>query len=422
MNLPQKLKRTGLFIQGCLKKISWSSPPVLGCLLVLMLLLSGTIYAFSSSPAKAVNTANSPMAGGSVKEAYTLEIDGSIIAYLPTQEAVDQILKEYQDYYTKPSEQNQVASVAFSEKVTSQKTEVPLSQIQQPEQVLQMLIAGKTTSKDYTVQANDSWWLIARKSDMQTKEVLAGNPGATEDSKLEPGQIIKLVSVTPYLTVISSGTFSQTETIPYDTVTRVDSGLGAGQKKVVTEGSNGSKLVNYSYEQKNGVDVKKQVVNEQILTAAVTQVIAKGPSRTIEVASRGSSADSGSESSQGSADSSSLVEFAKSLVGTPYVFGGMSKTGFDCSGYTKYVFAHSGITLPRTSFAQFASGTAVSRSELRPGDLVFFTTYAKGASHVGIYIGGGRFVHADNPRLDVTITSLSDGYYSSRYLGARRYN
>lgn len=117
-------------------------------------------------------------------------------------------------------------------------------------------------------------------------------------------------------------------------------------------------------------------------------------------------------------DGSSLVKNALSLVGVPYVFGGTSRSGFDCSGFTLYVFKGSGISLPRTAAEQFRVGSSVSRAQLQSGDLVFFTTYAPGASHVGIYIGGGNFVHASNS--GVRTTSLSESYYASRYLGARR--
>jgi cell wall-associated NlpC family hydrolase len=118
------------------------------------------------------------------------------------------------------------------------------------------------------------------------------------------------------------------------------------------------------------------------------------------------------------ADSSGIVKNAMSLQGVPYVFGGNTRKGFDCSGYTQYVFKGSGINLPRTSYAQFEVGTAVKKDQLQPGDLVFFTTYAAGPSHVGVYIGGGQFVHASNS--GVRTTSMSDSYYSARYVGARR--
>ncbi|MDP4125359.1 MAG: C40 family peptidase [Bacillota bacterium] len=117
-------------------------------------------------------------------------------------------------------------------------------------------------------------------------------------------------------------------------------------------------------------------------------------------------------------NSADIADHALSLIGVPYVFGGTSRSGFDCSGYTQYVFKGSGTYLPRTASAQFNVGTSVKRDQLQAGDLVFFTTYAPGASHVGIYIGGGRFVHASNS--GVQVTSLSESYYASRYLGARR--
>ncbi len=114
-----------------------------------------------------------------------------------------------------------------------------------------------------------------------------------------------------------------------------------------------------------------------------------------------------------------LVAFAKQFVGVPYVWAGKSPSGFDCSGFTYYVFNHFGISIPRMADEQYYSGLRVSEPQL--GDLVFFSTYEAGPSHVGIYIGGNQFIHASSGTGDVTITSLSTSYYSSRYLGASRY-
>ncbi|MGI6119601.1 MAG: NlpC/P60 family protein [Desulfosporosinus sp.] len=347
-------------------------------------------------------------------DGYKLQANGSLIAILPCKEDADKILKQYQDYYVKPSAENNVTTVSFAEQVSIEESEVQPDQITQVDQAFNTLINGKIRTKDYTVQQDDSWWLIARKNNMLTDEVLAGNPGTTQDTKLQPGQIIKLVDTEPYLTVVCEGTYSGTETIPYDVVTKVDNNLGYGQTKIVEHGSHGSKLVTYSYMQKNGIDVSKQVLDEKIIQAPVNQVIAKGRSnRPVTVAYA---------VSRGSSGNSSIADRTLSLQGTPYVFGGTSTKGFDCSGFTKYVYSGSGISLPRTSYAQFSSGTAVSKSDLRPGDLVFFSTYAKGASHVGIYVGGGKFVHASTPGSGVKTSSLNDSFYSSRYLGARRYN
>jgi len=117
-------------------------------------------------------------------------------------------------------------------------------------------------------------------------------------------------------------------------------------------------------------------------------------------------------------DSSGVVDRALSLQGIPYVFGGTSRKGFDCSGLTQYVYRSSGVSLPRTASEQFRVGSSISKAQLKTGDLVFFSTYAPGASHVGIYIGGGKFVSASNS--GVSTSSLNSGYYGGRYLGARR--
>ncbi|CVK17831.1 hypothetical protein SPSPH_015490 [Sporomusa sphaeroides DSM 2875] len=114
-----------------------------------------------------------------------------------------------------------------------------------------------------------------------------------------------------------------------------------------------------------------------------------------------------------------IIQTSLRYQGVPYVFGGTSPGGFDCSGFTRFVFAQSGISLPRMADEQFAVGRPVSYSRLQPGDLVFFTTYAPGASHSGIYIGDGNFISATSSR-GVAIASMSSSYWGPRYIGARR--
>lgn len=120
----------------------------------------------------------------------------------------------------------------------------------------------------------------------------------------------------------------------------------------------------------------------------------------------------------GSPQVSSIIERALSLRGVPYLWGGTTPKGFDCSGFVQYVFSASGIKLPRTSFEQYKVGTPVARDQLQVGDVVFFSTYARGASDVRIYIGGGRTIGASSD--GVAIHSLSESYWSKHYLGARR--
>jgi peptidoglycan DL-endopeptidase LytE len=119
--------------------------------------------------------------------------------------------------------------------------------------------------------------------------------------------------------------------------------------------------------------------------------------------------------------SSSVVRVAFSQVGSRYVWGASRPGAFDCSGFTSYVMRQMGVTVPRTSRAQFNFGRAVTRSGLQAGDLVFFRgPSGGGVGHVGVYVGNNKMVHASTPSTGVIVSSLSERYYSSRYLGARR--
>lgn len=129
----------------------------------------------------------------------------------------------------------------------------------------------------------------------------------------------------------------------------------------------------------------------------------------------------GSASAQATATGNALITTAKKYMGVPYVWGGTTTDGFDCSGFTQYVMKQNGITIPRTAAEQYATGTPVDKSQLRVGDLVFFTTYKEGASHVGFYMGDGKFIHASSANEQVTISNLGDTYYVEHYIGARRY-
>ncbi|MNO67309.1 Murein DD-endopeptidase MepS/Murein LD-carboxypeptidase precursor [compost metagenome] len=115
-----------------------------------------------------------------------------------------------------------------------------------------------------------------------------------------------------------------------------------------------------------------------------------------------------------------LNSVVKSVYGTPYKYGGTTTRGFDCSGFTRYVYSKMGIELPRVSTAQFNKGVTVTKSNLKAGDLVFFNTLGTGkVSHVGIYLGSGKFAHASSSK-GIRTDYLSNSYYNQRYVGAKR--
>lgn len=114
-----------------------------------------------------------------------------------------------------------------------------------------------------------------------------------------------------------------------------------------------------------------------------------------------------------------LIATAKKYLGVPYVFGGTTPSGFDCSGFLQYVFKQNGLSIPRLADEQYKLGKSVKMSELRAGDLVFFTTYEPGASHCGIYIGDGQFMHASSSR-GIRVDYLDNTYWAPRFYGCKQ--
>jgi cell wall-associated NlpC family hydrolase len=116
-----------------------------------------------------------------------------------------------------------------------------------------------------------------------------------------------------------------------------------------------------------------------------------------------------------------VANLASQYVGSPYRWGGTSPSGFDCTGFVLWVYSQFGVDLPHNEAGQLASGPRVDADDLQPGDvLVFANTYRAGLSHVGIYLGDGRFVHAVDESHGVAVSNLWDGYWGPRFVGASR--
>ena len=148
--------------------------------------------------------------------------------------------------------------------------------------------------------------------------------------------------------------------------------------------------------------------------------VAAGQDEQTENNSSSSSSSSSSNSSSNSTGEK-LVNLAKSKLGCKYVWGATGPNTFDCSGLTSWCHKQLGISIPRTSLAQSKSGKAVSKSDLQPGDLLFWKTTSAPVGHVGMYVGNGQFIHAPNKSKPVKYDSLDNSYYKSRYVRARRY-
>jgi glucan-binding YG repeat protein len=126
----------------------------------------------------------------------------------------------------------------------------------------------------------------------------------------------------------------------------------------------------------------------------------------------------GGHKTEAASTGETVTDIALDYIGVPYVWGGSSPSGFDCSGFTSYTYKQAGVSLPRTAADQYTKGQAVSKGDLKEGDLVFFSTYKAGASHVGIYVSNNKFVHASD--LGVKVSLLSENYYTKTYIGSKR--
>jgi len=172
---------------------------------------------------------------------------------------------------------------------------------------------------------------------------------------------------------------------------------------------------------KTGYVASKYLSDKKVDVTSRSEEISRGKQNT-QTENTSSKNESNTQGTSSSASGNNIVAYAKKYMGYKYVSGGSSpSTGFDCSGFTSYVYKQCGISISRSSSAQASNGTAVSKSNLQPGDLVIFNNRANTSiGHVGIYIGGNTFIHAGNSGTGVITTSLSDSYYQARYVTGRR--
>ncbi len=215
----------------------------------------------------------------------------------------------------------------------------------------------------YKVSKGDTLPKIAKKTGLRIADIRALN--GLKGNKVKPGQVLTLVAA--------------------DTVSR-----SASTDKL--------QLIN------------KDLLNEQEMTDTLAELTDLESDRPVDLAKT-------LEASQGI---SSLKKSAYSFLGARYRFGGSSRSALDCSSFTQQVFREQSVILPRTAREQFYVGNEVMRGDLKKGDLVFFQTYARFPSHVGIYLGNRKMIHASSREHRVVISSMDTPYYLSRYLGARR--
>jgi len=222
--------------------------------------------------------------------------------------------------------------------------------------------------KSYKVSKGDSLPKIAKKTGVKLADLRRFN--GIKRNRIKPGQVLALTDV------------STAEEAPHSTAA-----------------ANRLQLVN------------RDLLNEQEFTDTLAELTDIHSERPVDLAK---------SLEENSAGVNKIKKTAYSFLGARYRFGGSSRTALDCSSFTQQVFREQKVALPRTAREQFYVGTEVMRGDLQKGDLVFFQTYARFPSHVGIYLGNRKMIHASSRDRRVVISTMDTPYYTSRFLGARR--
>lgn len=294
--------------------------------------------------------------------AYLIKADGNILMAVKTQEDASAALDKIKEPFLAGKENAKAEFLQEVDIVNAHK--VSVDKVISRHQALSMVSPGKELA------------LVTRANIFRSADKAAETP--------EP------VAVRPILDV--KVTYNDKAKVPvYRAEKRVpDSSMTEGKTKVLDEGSNGIKEVYREVVAVNGKITDKTVLSENILKESTPKIVAYGTKPKV----------------------SGIVSIAKQYLGVPYRWGGTTPKGFDCSGFTQYVYRKAGVSIPRTSYQQRSVGRKVSRSELRPGDLVLFP------GHVGIYVGDGMYIHAPEPGDSVKISKLS--HSSKAFLYGRR--
>lgn len=270
------------------------------------------------------------------------------------------------------------------------------------------LLAGSgahASAAAYTVKAGDCLWTISNSSGVSVRTIKQLNWLSSDF--LSIGQVLQLgdnpAPVAEASPVVAAAPTPAVATVP---------AVGASTY-VICSGDN-----LWSISQTYGTSVEAiKACNG--LSSDMLQI---GQTLTINGTAVAQEASPTVSRSGNSATGARVIEKAAQYLGTPYLYGGSSPAGFDCSGFSQYIFSQFQISLNRTAASQYSNGYWVSKAELIPGDLVFFDcSGGAGISHVGIYSGDGNFIHSSSPRSGgVIYSSLNTGYYANTYVGARR--
>lgn len=348
---------------------------------------------------------------GGVETGYGLYIDNRLAGATTENGVIEAMLNDMTNPYKKDTS---VQSVGFVQDVTVKAGLFPSNVFKSTDQIKSLISGDDTTDKEESTETetddDDAVYRIS------FDPLYAMNLSATNN--VDSTNSIVAVTSAPKLQVKVVKNEVYSREVAYTSSSKESDSIYKGKTKVSTKGVNGEEEVTAAVTYLDGEKQGEKILETKVTKEPVNEVILVGTKKKVSVWD-----DDGSYGADGSGGNYSVVSTAKRALGVHYISGGTSMSGFDCSGFTQYVYKQYGIYLPHSAAAQSAYGSKVSKSNLQAGDLVFFDTNGgrKDISHVGIYIGNGSFINASTGSTRrVKIDSIYSSYYSSKYITARR--
>jgi cell wall-associated NlpC family hydrolase len=325
--------------------------------------------------------------------AFAINVDGQVFANVATSKDAHAVLRSIE---TKYAGLDDTWIGNFQETVAIENVIVELNALTSTPAAFDYLITGGVAEQSYEVQNGDTLSGIASKLSVSTDEIKANNPDINL-TVLHIGDQITISSLVPYIHYETTGVVTEREPIEPPVIEEPTDTLYKNEKKVIQEGTAGEREVTRQKTFVNGQLTVAEELNSVTITEPVEKIVQVGTkARPVAVSYSGSFSGSG------------IVGTAYSLIGIPYRSGGSSPAaGFDCSGFTQYVYGLNGIGLPRTASGQTLAGSVISLGAAAPGDIVAWGSVGN-SYHVGIYIGGGQYIHAPTPGRSIMVQSISN--------------
>jgi cell wall-associated NlpC family hydrolase len=340
--------------------------------------------------------------------AYKIVVGGKTIASTATKSEADAVVGAIEERYSGPDDKWEGK---FAEKVAIDSGKVEVDDILTTQAAIEYLLTGSTQENVYEVVEGDTVWDICVRFNISPEEVNLANPDLDLEN-IYVGDEVKLKSAEPFVHYEVSGTAIYNEPVAFTTEEEQTDDLYEGENRVVQEGVSGEREVTRSERRVNGKIVESKEVNVTITKEPVQRIVEIGTKKRVTnpsgpVGSSGSSAPSIPDYSGNFVGGAGVVADAYALLGIPYVWGGSSTSGFDCSGFVQYVYNRNGMSLPRTSMAQTSTGNIIPVAQASPGDVLGWGSPGNGCYHVGIYVGSGLYIHSPQPGEVVCVASLN---------------